>query len=157
MMVAFNLGKNGTIIFSILKQTLLWRADMKTIILKNVLLLAVIGLCGQFALAQSNPNQVAIQEIADIVANLNHFPSDDDKAKLAEISGNNSLAQGVRTMADSVANINHSASAEAKTALQAMANAEQIPPYAKTLANIIANINHTASADDKAKLASLFE
>lgn len=128
---------------------------MKNTILRKFLLIAVIGLFSQFAVAQ-DASSAAAKQIADIVATLNHFPSDADKATLAAISGNTALAQGVRDMADAVANIQHAATAEGKSAMAALAAADDTPERGKVLAGIIANINHTASADAKAQLAQLF-
>ena len=115
---------------------------------------AVMGLLSQPALAQEPGG--ALKQIADIVASLNHFPSDSDKATLAEISGNDSFPQGLRNMADAVANISHAPTDEGKAALAAIQANAEAPDSAKTLAGIIASINHTASADAKATLAELF-
>ena len=128
-------------------------ATMKTIT-KLIAVLAVIGLFAQPTLAQEPGG--ALKQIADIVASLNHFPSDSDKATLAEISGNESFPQGLRNMADAVANISHAPTAEGKEALAAIQASSDAPDSAKTLAGIIASINHTASADAKATLAELF-
>ena len=115
---------------------------------------AVMGLLSQPALAQEPGG--ALKQIADIVASLNHFPSDSDKATLAEISGNDSFPQGLRNMADAVANISHAPTDEGKAALAAIQANAEAPDSAKTLAGIIPSINHTASADAKATLAELF-
>lgn len=128
---------------------------MKNTILQKFLLIAVIGLFSQFSLAQ-DANSAAVKQVADIVANLNHFPSDADKATLAAISGNTALAQGIRDMATAVSNIQHAATAEGKSAMAALAAADNTPERGKVLAGIIANINHTASADAKAQIAQLF-
>jgi len=116
--------------------------------------LALIGLFSQPTLAQEPGD--ALKQIADIVASLNHFPSDSDKATLAEISGNDSFPQALRNMADTVANISHSATAEGKEAMAAIQANMDAPESARTLAGIIASINHVASADAKATLAELF-
>lgn len=123
---------------------------------KILIFLALSGLFAQSALAQDAAATAAMKEIADIITNLNHFPSDEDKAALAEISGNMSFPQGLRDMADAVANISHSATAEAKEAMAAIQANAQAPEAAKEMAAIIANINHTASAEAKQTLAALF-
>ncbi|MCG8413862.1 MAG: hypothetical protein MI746_06540 [Pseudomonadales bacterium] len=124
------------------------------IITKLFAVFAVMGLLSQPALAQDA--QAALKQIADIVASLNHFPSDADKATLAEISANDSLPEGVRNMADAVANISHAATADGKAAMAAIQENPQAPDYAKTLAGIIASVNHVPSDDAKATLAELF-
>jgi len=128
---------------------------MKSTLLQRILLIATIGLFSQFALAQ-DANTAAAKQIADIVASLNHFPSDADKATLSAISGNSALAQGLRDMASAVSNIQHAANAEGKSAMAALQAAADTPDRGKVLAGIIENINHTASADAKAQLAQLF-
>lgn len=123
--------------------------------LSGLLLLPVlIALFPQASLAQDADG--ALKQIADIVANLNHFPSDADKATLASISGNESYPVGLRGMASAVANINHAPTAEDKEVLAGIQANEAAPANAKELAGIIAGINHTASADAKARLAELF-
>lgn len=128
---------------------------MKNTILKKFLLIAVIGLFSQFSVAQ-DANSAAAKQIADIVASLNHFPSDADKATLSAISGNSALAQGLRDMANAVSGIQHAATAEGKSAMAALQAAADTPDRGKALAGIIENINHTASADAKAQIAQLF-
>lgn len=127
---------------------------MKKTLINSLIVMLLGGLLSTSALAQ-NANRDALQTIAGIVASLNHYPSDADKAALAEISGNSSLADGVRAMADTVANISHSASDEGKQAMAAIQANDQAPDYAKELAGIIAGISHVASDDAKATLANL--
>lgn len=128
---------------------------MKNTILRKVFVLAIIGLFSQFAAAQ-DASSAAAKQIADIVVSLNHFPSDADKATLAEISGNTALAQGVRDMATAVSNIQHAANAEGKAAMAALQAAADTPDRGKVLAGIIENLNHVASPDAKDQLAQLF-
>lgn len=123
---------------------------------KTLLLLALSGLFAQSVLAQDAAASAAMKQIADIVANINHFPSDADKATLAEIAGNMSFPEGLRNMADTVANISHSATAEGKAAMAAIQANAQAPEAARELAGIIASVNHVASAEAKQTLATLF-
>ena len=125
-------------------------------ITKLLMVLTLGGLFSQSVMAQDAAALGAMKQIADIVANLNHFPSDSDKAALAEISGNESFPQGLRNMADAVANISHSATAEGKAAMAAIEANDAAPDAAKQLAGIIAGVNHVASAEAKATLAALF-
>jgi len=130
---------------------------MKNTILQKFLLIAAIGLFSQFAVAQDpSDNAVAAKQIADIVASLNHYPSDADKMALNAIIGDSALAMGIHAMASAVVNIEHAANAEGKTAMEALQANDEAPDRAKALAGIIASLNHTASADAKAELAQLF-
>ncbi len=125
---------------------------MRTI-MKLLAVVAALGLFSQSAMAQTGG---ALKQVADIVASINHTPSDSDKAALAEIAGNDSLPQGLRNMANAVANFNHAASDETKEQMAAIQANAQAPDNAKALAGIIASMSHRASDEDKAQLAQLF-
>jgi len=129
---------------------------MNTKTLRKLILVTAIGLFSQFAMAQDGANAQALKQIADIVAGLNHFPSDADLVTLDAIIANAELAQGVRDMANTVASIEHSANEEGRGAMEAIQGNAQAPEPAKVLAGIIASISHTASDDAKAELARLF-
>ena len=121
---------------------------------RKITIIAIVGLFSQFSMAQDNAS--AIKEVADIVASINHFPSDADKDRLMAISDDDSLFDGIRAMATAVSNIAHAANADGKAAMASLQANDQIPDRAKALAGIIGNMNHTASADAKATLGELF-
>jgi len=121
---------------------------------RKITIIAIVGLFSQFSMAQDNAS--AIKAVADIVASINHFPSDADKARLMAISGNDSLFEGIRAMATAVSNISHAANADGKAAMAALQAQDQIPDRAKALAGIIGSFNHMASDEGKATLAELF-
>ena len=121
---------------------------------RKIIIIAIVGLFSQFSMAQDNAG--AIKDVADIVASINHFPSDADKARLMAISGNDSLFEGIRAMATAVSNISHAANADGKAAMAALQAQDQIPDRAKALAGIIEGFNHMASDEGKATLAELF-
>ena len=121
---------------------------------RKIIIIAIVGLFSQFSMAQDNAG--AIKDVADIVASINHFPSDADKARLMAISGNDSRFEGIRAMATAVSNISHAANADGKAAMAALQAQDQIPDRAKALAGIIEGFNHMASDEGKATLAELF-
>ncbi|MCH2347223.1 MAG: hypothetical protein MK299_07500 [Pseudomonadales bacterium] len=121
---------------------------------RKITIIAIVGLFSQFSMAQDNAS--AIKEVADIVASINHFPSDADKDRLMAISDDDSLFDGIRAMATAVSNFAHAANADGKAAMASLQANDQIPDRAKALAGIIGNMNHTASADAKATLGELF-
>ena len=121
---------------------------------RKIIIIAIVGLFSQFSMAQDTAG--AIKDVADIVASINHFPSDADKARLMAISGNDSLFEGIRAMATAVSNISHAANADGKAAMAALQAQDQIPDRAKALAGIIGSFNHMASDEGKATLAELF-
>lgn len=124
--------------------------------LRKLILGAAIGLCSQFALAQSDADTAALKQIADIVAGLNHFPSDADMTTLEEIMSGGDISQTVLIMADTVANIEHAANEEGKGAMAAIQGSAQASEQAKVLAEVIENVSHMASADAKKMLAQTF-
>ena len=129
---------------------------MKITLIRKLVAVALIALFSQFSLAQDAGNAAAAKQIADIVASINHFPSDADKAALADIAGNDALPEGLRNMATAVSNISHAASAEGKAMMAGIQANGEAPDRAKSLAGIIASLNHMPSDEAKATLAELF-
>ena len=127
---------------------------MKITLIRKLVAVALIALFSQFSLAQDAGG--AIKQIADIVVSINHFPSDADKAALADIAGNDALPEGLRNMATAVSNISHAASAEGKAMMAGIQANGEAPDRAKSLAGIIASLNHMPSDEAKATLAELF-
>jgi hypothetical protein len=129
---------------------------MTTLLLRKLILGAAIGLFSQFTLAQTEGDTKALKQIADIVAGLNHFPSDVDMTTLEEIMSSADISQTVLIMADTVANIEHAANEEGKGAMAAIQANAQASESAKVLAEVIEQLSHTASADAKNMLAQTF-
>ncbi len=71
-------------------------------------------------MARSGANVAAPKQIANIIASLNHFPSDANLGTLDEIIGKGELTQGVRDMVNAFANIEHSVSEEGSGAMEAI-------------------------------------
>ena len=115
---------------------------------------ALFTLFSQFSMAD---NASSSTEIAGILVGMNHFASDDDKAKLAMIAADDSLAQGVRDMASATANLNHASNDADKALMAGIVAAEQAPERAKVLAAAISGFNHAASADAKEKITMMYE
>ena len=84
-------------------------------------------------MAQNQAAIGALQEIADIVASISHFPSDADKAALANISNNDSLPQGITMIAGVVSSINHSPTDQGKQMMASLQEAAQAPEQVKSL------------------------
>jgi hypothetical protein len=129
---------------------------MTTLFLRKLILGATIGLFSQVALAQGEADSQALKQIANIVADLNHFPSDADMTALDEIMGNSGISQTVLIIADTVANIEHAANEEGKGAMAAIQASSQTSDEAKVLAEVIENVSHSASADAKKMLTQAF-
>jgi hypothetical protein len=129
---------------------------MKLTLIKSFAAIALLGFFTQFSAAQEVTSMAAAKQIADIVASINHFPSDEDKAALAIISADNSLPQNVRDMATAVSTIAHSANDEGKIAMTRIQASDKAPDSAKSLAGMIANFNHMLSDEQKQKLAKIY-
>jgi ArsR family metal-binding transcriptional regulator len=129
---------------------------MKTRSLRNIVLTFSIGLFPLIGAAQDEARVEALREIAQIVASINHFPSDENKAVLASIEGNESYPQGIRMLAATVANISHAANAEGKQSMTMLQGNQRAPEAVKSLAEIIGRFNHMANDQDKAALLALF-
>ncbi len=125
---------------------------MKLTITRKLIAITLVAVFSQFSLAD---NASAQKTIAGILNNLNHFPSDADKAALMAIAEDDSVGRGYKALATAVANISHSANAEGKEAVAQIMAADQAPAELKVLAEIVGGINHTASADAKARLAAM--
>lgn len=122
---------------------------MKLTLTRKLLTIALIGLFSQFSLADDASSQ---KTIAGILMNLNHFPSDADKATLMAIAQDESNGRGTRAIATAVANISHAATAEDKETMTRIMGIAQAPAEVKALAGIVLGINHVPSADAKEAL-----
>ena len=125
---------------------------MKLSMLRLSIVLVALFSFNQIALAD---NDSAAKAIAGILVNLNHFPSDADKAVLMEIANDESNGQGFRAIARAVHNMQHAASAEDKELMGRIMAADQADPRAKALAEVVAGISHVASDDAKATLQAM--
>lgn len=96
-----------------------------------------------------------VPAMASVVMELQHFPSDDQKAALAKIADDSSYSEAERQIATAIANIQHKVSAEDSERLAAIAADESLPESLRTLAKVVMGINHMPSAEDKETLAEL--
>ncbi len=122
---------------------------MKSLTTK-LLVVAVASVFSQFALADAASAQ---KTIAGILAGMNHFPSDAQKAELMAISSDESSGRGNQLIASAVHDIQHAPTAEGKAAMQQIIDYPQAPAETKALAKVVLEFNHMASADAKAVLA----
>ncbi len=128
---------------------------MKITFVRTLMAIVLMGFFTQVSVAQDE-NENALKEVADIVTSINHFPSDADKAALANIAANETLPQGIRDMATTVANIAHVANDEGKVAMARIQASDNAPDRVKVLAGMIASFNHMLSKEEKTTLARLF-
>lgn len=100
-------------------------------------------------------NEAAARTIAQVLTGLNHFPSDEDKAALRAVAGDDDVGRAFRAVARAVANIQHSVGDADREALNRIIDADRAAEEAKTLARIALGINHRASDAAKAQLAAM--
>jgi len=125
---------------------------MKLSTIRKFMAIVLIGAFSQFALAD---NASATKTIAEVLAGLNHFPSDADKTALMAVANDDSAGRGLKAIANAVSNIQHAATAEDKEMMNRIIGADQASADAKALAEIVLGINHMASADAKAVLQAM--
>jgi len=95
--------------------------------------------------------------MADIVAGMNHFPNDEQKSMLEDISSDEEVDENLRTIAEAISNIEHQPADADKAKLQAIVEDEQADEAEKTLAGAVLRFNHQTAAEDKAALQALNE
>lgn len=99
----------------------------------------------------------AIQVMAGVVINLNHFPSDGEKSRLREILDSASSSENEKVLARAILNLNHSASSADKRALQQILNDRNANATERDLADIIYHLSHKPSSSDKQKLRAMMD
>lgn len=120
----------------------------KIILATMLLLAAMIGSPKIFA----GP---AAQVMAEVLVNLDHRPTDAEKAQLQQMVNDPNLSEQKRTLAKALLNMNHKISAEDKPKVAAIAKDANAGQEDRELANILLNIQHHPSAADKEKLRKL--
>lgn len=118
----------------------------------------LLSICVVFLIAIAQPSfagdQESLKKMANIMMDLNHYPSDSEKNQLAEIA-KTSQSEHVKTIANAMRNLHHSASAEDKRQLKQVMDDADAPDKIKSLAAIVYNLNHKPSAQDKQQLSTM--
>lgn len=107
------------------------------------------------ATASAAGSSPAISEMAKIVSNIAHYPSDKDKETLRGIVSNEKSTAGERTIANALLNMDHQVSSGDKTKLQELSKDASATPQEHELAEIVASLNHKATDKDKERLKKL--
>ncbi len=114
-----------------------------------------IAITLSFAPGAVSANEAAIKTMARITMNLNHFPSDDDKATLKGIIDSDDSSLEAADIALAIANMEHKVLEEDVERLQDIIDDKRSAGDARTLASILLRINHSPSDEDKRALAAL--
>lgn len=112
----------------------------------------LLGLTASIAVAAETK---AVQTMAGILMNLQHFPSDSDKQALRQITQDKSASADEKTVAQALIDVQHTAADADKPKLEAIFKNDKAASSVKTLAGVILNLHHMASDSDKAKLQAL--
>lgn len=121
-------------------------------------ILITAALAVPFAAAQTKPvagQTKAVQAMAGILADLNHFPSDAEKEQLKKIVTAKETTEHERVVAQALLNVQHKVSGEDRPKLEAVIKDPSAPEPVKTLARTIVNLNHTPTDAEKAQLKKL--
>lgn len=89
----------------------------------------------------------ATQKMAQIVSQLNHWPSDNDKEILREISKKGNTAE--KTIANALMMMDHRVSSDDKAKLHMVIEDRSVPENTRELAKIVKSLNHRASAKER--------
>ena len=97
----------------------------------------------------------AVRTMAEITKNLNHFPSDTDKEKLAAISRDENSSEAEKVVAMALMNLAHRVSDEDRPKLNAIADDASAPAGLRELADILLHVDHRPSDEDIESLAAI--
>ena len=97
----------------------------------------------------------ATETIAEVLLDLNHFPTDEDKRELEDLIAADTTTEEERALATALMNVEHKVQAGDREALQSILDDPQGTPTAKELAQILLDLNHRPSEDGKRKLKLL--
>ena len=98
-----------------------------------------------------------IRSLAQITMNLNHHPSESERAILNAIIESDDTLEEEVAIAMALANMEHRVTPADAKRLADIVDDDFSDDSARKLAGILLNINHTPSDDDKVVLASLSE
>ncbi len=118
-----------------------------------LVLLSVMGLMlgSQSAMAAS----AAVREMAGIMMNLKHYPSDAEKARLRAIVADKGSTEQERVIATAISNLEHEVAAGDADKLRKVTSDMSAPAEVRELAGIVLNMSHKPSAADKRKLEAM--
>jgi hypothetical protein len=122
---------------------------------KFALVLAGIGITLLYSTGIVLADDGAIKTMARITMNLNHFPSDDDKATLKGIVDSDDSSEEAANIAMALANFQHEVLGKDTERLSDIVDDESSDADARKLAGILLRTNHSPSEEDKTVLAAL--
>lgn len=97
----------------------------------------------------------SIAQMARVVIDLQHFPSDAAKASLSAIANDKTNSDTIRQIAIAIANIQHKVMPADREKLAAIVASDAADDDARALAKVLNGINHVPSQADVAILKKL--
>jgi len=113
--------------------------------------IVVLLITGQSASADTP----AAATLAGILLTMQHFPSDEQKATLEGIAGDEQVDKDLRMIAGAMSNIQHQVPDEERAVLQAIAGDPAASDAAKTLASAALAFKHQLPEGNRAALEAL--
>jgi hypothetical protein len=107
-----------------------------------------------FAHADHDKDAIIIQ-MADIMINLEHFPTADEKKKLQSVLDSVASTDQEKIIANAIMHIQHSPTVEDKDKLQLIMDNTVATSTVNTLAKIVQSFSHGISKTDKRKLQTI--
>ncbi|NOX76430.1 MAG: hypothetical protein GXP17_07430 [Gammaproteobacteria bacterium] len=121
-------------------------------IMLAVLLLSGVLSVGNSAVAgEASP----MQQMAEIMHRLKHYPSPLGKEVLQKIVASDSTSAHQRTLATAMMNLEHKVSPQDVSKLKALMADAPASADEKTLADIILNLNHRPTKQDKMRVKAM--
>jgi hypothetical protein len=119
---------------------------------RNAALLCVLGFTLIQPAAAASP---AVRDMAGVMLNFAHYPSDAQKATLKGIVDNKASTEQERLLANAILKVEHHAADADKPQLKQLMNDASIPAEVRNLAGIVLNLNHKPSAADTSVLQAM--
>jgi hypothetical protein len=119
---------------------------------------AVLAGIGAMLLIATGPvlaDNAAVQTLARITVNLQHFPSDDDKAQLQAIIDSDESTEGEAAVAMALANFQHQVAPGDAERLLDVKDDDSATAEVRELADILLRTQHSPSDEDKTTLAAM--
>lgn len=114
-------------------------------------LLLALAFASPFALAGGGP----VSKMADILVDLNHYPSAEEKEALQAIAEDEANSDAVQTVANALRNMEHKVGGDDATKLEAVTNDDAVSEDVRKLAGVLLNINHKPGPEQMETLKSL--
>ena len=109
-----------------------------------------------FAAGDQKSGANPMSTMANIMLNLNHYPSDSEKQKLKNIVSSSESAD-IKAIATAILNLEHEATSSDKSRMKVIMNNSGTDAKVRDMASIVYNLSHKPSSGDKSKLMTMMD